>query len=166
MEIRGELTEKDYLRAQWLHMKPRRGFRAAGYVVLVLFLLALGLAVASAVAGSAHQPLAHVLLPVLVLGGVVVLQRYQWKRIYRRQLSLQGLHTYTFSAEGIVASSAHGNGRMDWTVFIKWREDPNLFLLYQADNLFHMIPKRWLTDDRQLAEFRALVSRHAGPCVG
>lgn len=165
MEVRGEFAERDYLRAQWLHMKPRRRFRVVGYLVLALFVLALVLVASRVVSEGDPRPAAPLLLATVILAGVAYLHRYLWKRHYRRQPSLQGLQIYSFSPEGIDACSPHGSSQVRWDIFTKWREDSHLFLLYQADNLFCMVPKRWLVDAHQMTELRTLLAERSGPRV-
>jgi hypothetical protein len=68
MEVRGEFAERDYLRAQWLHIKPRRRFRIVGYAVLALFVLALVL-VASRVVSEVRSQVPDGILTLLPLDG-------------------------------------------------------------------------------------------------
>jgi hypothetical protein len=162
MEVRGEFTEHDYLRAQWLHIAPRRGLRVVGYVILALFALALVLTIHRGVSEADPWRLALAIAAVVALAGLALWHRYLWGRLYRRQPSLQGLHVYSFSHEGIVASSPHGSGQVSWSAFTKWREDSRMFLIYQADNVFHLVPKRWFADEQQISELRALLAKHSG----
>ena len=161
MNVEGEITERDYLRAQWLHMKPRRGYRIAGYVVLALFVVACVILIVVSISLGDPAPAATLLGPVAGILFAGVLLRWQFRRIYRRQPSLQGTHSYQFTDAGFLAVSQHGRGEASWSVFTKWREDANLFLLYQADNLFHMLPKRWFGHVTGIEDFRSLLARQS-----
>jgi hypothetical protein len=165
LNVEGEITERDYLRAQWLHMKPRRGYRVAGYVVLALFVVTCGLLLFVSVSLGDASPAVTLLGPVAVILLAGAILRWQYRRIYRRQPSLQGTHSYQFNEAGFVAASPHGRGEANWSVFTKWREDANLFLLYQADNLFHMLPKRWFGPAGRIEEFRRILESQSIPRV-
>jgi hypothetical protein len=158
LNIQGEITEQDYLRAQWLHMKPRKAYRVASYVVLALFAAAYALLLFESVSLGDAWAAATLLGPVAVIPLAGAFLRWLYQRIYRSQPSLQGTHSYQFTEAGFIAVSPHGRGEANWSVFTKWREDTNLFLLYQADNLFHMLPKRWFDPAEGLVEeFRGLL---------
>jgi len=155
--IRGELTGADYLSAQWLHMKPRRGYRIAGYVVMGLFGVALLLVTAATIAEGDPHVLLTFCGPVFVLAAVFASKRHQLLRIYRRQIALQGEHRIEFSSSGLRAESSRARGELSWSMFIKYREGEEMFLLYQADNLFHMLPKRWFQGSAAIQAFRDLL---------
>ena len=110
MNVEGEITERDSVRAQWLHMKPRRGYRIAGYVVLALFSVACVLLIVISTSLGDPAPAATLLGPVALILLAGALLRWQFQRIYRRQPSLQGTHSYQFTDAGFLAVSPHGRG--------------------------------------------------------
>ena len=157
MEAGGELTERDYLQAQWLHLKPRRRYRIAGYGVLALAVFASLSVIVASIAGRDPGMALMFFAPFLALLGVFLLQRHLFRRAYRSQPSLRGSHRYRFSADGFAAQSEVGQGEIRWDAMTRWREGPTLFLLYQADNLFHVLPKRWFGNGGAVEEFRTLL---------
>jgi hypothetical protein len=163
IEVSGEITEQDYLHAQSFHVKARPLLRLG--VTLVLFgcvaLIAL-LVLYGGSRGTTTTVLACV-VPLAVLGALVLLGRFSRRRTYRKQRSLQGTHRFVLSDAGLAAESPHGSGEIRWSAFVRWEESPEIFLLYEADNLFHMLPKRWLGgDEARLEELRGLLRDHVG----
>jgi len=166
MEVAGEIVEEDYLRAQWLHVKPRRRYRIAGYVVLALFVLTSIPVVVTSVSLRNSELAFSFFGPVVALVALAALQLHMHRRTYRRQPSLQGTHRYTFNEDRVASQSPLGTGEAEWSVFTKWREDSRIFILYQAENLFHMLPKRWFDgDETKINEFRDLLEAKMLPRV-
>ena len=163
MEVAGEITEQDYLRAHWLHIKPRRRYRIAGYLVLALFGLASIPVISVSVLSSQLELALSFFSPVVALVALAALRRHTHRRAYRGQPSLQGTHRYAFSQNQAVSESPLGKGEADWGLFTKWREDSRIFLLYQADNLSLMLPKRWFAGDE--ARSRELLEAHSVAAV-
>lgn len=92
--------------------------------------------------------------------------RWRYRQTYRGQPSLQGMHSYCITDAGIATESLHGKGEAGWNAFTKWREDSNLFLLYKADNLFVMLPKRWLEQASvSVDDFRSFVRTRSLPNI-
>jgi hypothetical protein len=91
----------------------------------------------------------------------VILVLWQWlayRRAYRSQRTLSGTHRLVFSESGVRGEFAYGAGETEWGAFIKWRESRDLFIIYQASNLMHIIPKRWFADNHAVADFRSLLA--------
>lgn len=96
----------------------------------------------------------HVVVFPLTFG----LQRWLLARSYRRQPSLHGSQVLRFGREGISASSPEARGELDWSIWTSWREDEELFLLYEAAHLFVILPKRWFQgDEERIGAFRRLL---------
>src|SRR5262245_45716900 len=162
MELRGEITQQDYLRAQWLFMKPRRSFRIAAYILLALYGLLAVLVLATGLAVDEPLHAATFLLSPVAFVPLWYLRRRLLVRMYRRQPSLGGTHAYSLHPDRIMFTSEHATGEARWSVYTKWREDDHLFLIYQGENIFTLLPKRWLDDVPQVADVRRLLSERFG----
>ena len=49
------------------------------------------------------------------------------------------------------------SSQVNWQLFIKFMETPNLFVLYQSPQLFSIFPKRAFASAAQIDEFRSLL---------
>ena len=154
--IQGNISATVYIDAQLLHRSP--GLKRYLFGVLlalvgaVLFLLdkitwgsifiGVGL---GAIAGE--------------LGASKLFIPWKTRRLYQQHKDLASLFTYTWNEDCIEAKSDSGQTRRPWENYLKHKENEKLFLLYHADNMFEMFPKRWFKDEAQLSEFRRLLER-------
>jgi hypothetical protein len=65
--------------------------------------------------------------------------------------------TLTVSDHGITIAEPLSRDELKWFAFDRVIETQNLFLLYVAEHLFHMVPKRAFADTAQIDEFRATI---------
>ena len=50
------------------------------------------------------------------------------------------------TAEGVEATSAHGQSKLPWSMLHGSAVAPDIILLYHASNLFHVVPRAWVAD--------------------
>ena len=67
----------------------------------------------------------------------------------------------TISDSGIDVSSSTVASKYDWSAFIRYAETKNLFLVYQAPQVFNVFPKR-VFDPEELSVFRRLLDQKLG----
>jgi hypothetical protein len=83
------------------------------------------------------------------------------RRAFRRDNRLQQPFETVVSDSGIDVSSASSSSQHTWSAFTRFVETKNLFLVYQAENLVNIIPKRaFLAGEEE--SFRALLSSRLG----
>jgi hypothetical protein len=58
-----------------------------------------------------------------------------------------------FSTEGISGTKA-------WSDYFKWKEGKNCFLIYMSDNMYQVIPKRFLESESEIKTFREILQRN------
>ena len=149
VKYEGFITQELFAKAQHLHVGKWR---------LLLWLFPVLMTVWSLVF------LQDSLTSVLVFGVSclfpVVLSRIsarQWRRIHRESPYLQEPVNATLTDEGIEFLTATSSGVLPWSRFIKMKESDDLVLLYQAPNLFNIVPKEFFASPQQWADARALV---------
>lgn len=160
------LSEADFLRAQALHHHPHPWVWAAQRLGGVLILLAVLLSVWPAMRGDIG-PLLYSGSAMLGLGILFYLYRVHLpkvsRRVYHQQKALQQPLTVEMDAAQVRWSSPTGQVSHPWGEFHRWKEDEQLFLLYHAENLFQMLPKRSLHGDEMAERLRGYLIQHRIP---
>jgi hypothetical protein len=142
MKLFCQIEAKDYVEAQFIHMRPRPVFKWLGIAILILS-LAMGILTAlSPREGAAFfVPYILIALPAYFIFLRLILP-IKAKKIYRQQRSLQAPFETEISGEGIQNSSEHGTSVLPWEDVHKYKIGKNLVLVYHSDVLFLMMPRR------------------------
>jgi hypothetical protein len=160
MTIHCQITEEDYIRAQYLHVRPRPVFLAAGVLMVVaaLTIIVLKLFVYPS---TMSQPAPYVLFAVLVYLALrfFVIMPMSAKRIYREQKTLHDPYEVEITEETIRFASRHGGSSAAWRQLHKYKVGKDFILLYPSRETFHMFPRRWFSDE-QFTEFQGILARH------
>ena len=163
IEYQGELAVEDFLSGYALHRRKARRTEL-GRALPILVGVPLGVVFA-----LSHPPLATTLT---VLAAVVILLfygRWETRRRLRRSFAKNRSCLVTFHSRfdetGFRTTSAMYDDRRAWTDLVRWAEDQNYILLYEADYVFRTIPKRVLGDDTRVAQLRQLLTTHLGPAA-
>lgn len=162
IEANGTLEASDYVRAQYLNMRPRRTYMVLGLVVLSLFLWAIWY---TFFGGGPRGMTGYVLLAAaayLILNFFVYIP-WKARKTFRQQKSLQREMTLRFDDSGLAIEAENSQGRIPWSDFLKWKENDRLFLLYISDPLYHMVPKRLFKSSSEVDSVREVMRTHIGP---
>ena len=84
-------------------------------------------------------------------------------RLYEQQKLLHSEFTVEISDEHLVTRSVHGESKLPWSMFHKWKSGGDIVLLYQSDALFHVFPGRSFTSAADFESFQDILSEHVGP---
>jgi len=95
---------------------------------------------------------------LLALGGAAALLLltiwlaipFHARRHFRQAAALRDEIEATWDENSIRFSSAHGNSNLAWREFHRWAENDRLFLLYQSQMLYNIVPKRALDEGKML----------------
>jgi hypothetical protein len=71
--------------------------------------------------------------------------------------------SFRFTEEGIEARLQTGEAKLDWKTWMKFRETDRFFLLYPAQEMVTVLPKRAFTGAAEIDSFRELLKRKFGP---
>lgn len=150
--ISGIVTPEDHFTAQFLHRREvtRRSYVICGAMVAVgtaCFLfgqLIVGWAFVGGGIGCAigEFATARIFLPRKV------------RRLHMQQKEFASEVAYKWDAEYLEGRSSTGASKRPWKNYFKLKESESVFLLYQTENIFEMIPKTWFESDAQMDEFR------------
>ena len=162
MKLHCQITPEDYIRAQFLHLRPRPVIKWVGLLIVVA---ALALGIQQLIFPPSG---AITWTPFAILGGLAyfaimycVLLPLKTRKIFKQQQTLQIPYESELTDDAFASVSVHGNATMPWSVFHKYKLNKNIILLYQSDAIYHMFPKRWFTEN-EFTEFRAILQRHLG----
>ncbi len=162
VQVQGRVSWSDYLRAQYLHLRPRPSWERAGIGIVVAGLALLAVVVWRALSGNPPSR-----FPYLLVGSLVYLALYffvfvPWRArsLFRRQKVLHVPFRIEADGDGLVISSELGEVRLPWGILRNWKESRRLFLIYHADGLFHLIPKRLFASFEEIEAFRGLLNRN------
>jgi len=72
-----------------------------------------------------------------------------WKKIYTQHKILHKPFEVEVTEQSFNTYSEYGTGVIPWADFHKWRENEKVLLLYQANNLMNIIPKRIFTAEEE-----------------
>jgi hypothetical protein len=151
--FQGVLTQRDYVRSQFLHMRPRRAFAVIGVFLLLLF-------AAAVVIGDGAIPL----LALLAFLGLQFFVYVPWRsrRAFNQYKALSEPVSITLREDGLYFARAHGSGLLPWSQIRKWKASSDLILLYPADHIFHLVPRHFFASDLDFLNFRATLQARIG----
>ena len=167
--IRGQLTEQDYLQAQQLHMQLTGWARLLPYATILLWIVGFIFAGLKAIQGTPSFFLALVPATLFILITPLtnrsVLPR-QIKRLFQQNKEVSAPMEMEFSEEGMKFTNSFGHNARPWSYFVKWKEGEQGFLLYHADQVFNLIPKRLGGAPEALSFVREQLQKNAVPVAG
>lgn len=164
----GQLTADDYVAANKLHMQ-KRGWRRVMWIVFWV-LLGVGALLSADIAIQDPKAGLPPLLLILLIAAVQLFVRLFYfpsrvRRVYSQQRNLQLPFESVCTDSGIESSNANSTNRLPWNHLIRWKEGPALFVVYQSDLIFNIVPKRCFAEPEQVDAFRSLLIERLGPPV-
>ncbi|MBM7048881.1 YcxB family protein [Rhizobium lusitanum] len=160
-----QLEPQDLMHALRLHfrqhLRSRPGFIRLA-ITWVLAVVAYGILVAGLVDPNDAfvSILSFAILAPVAITGIPFLIVYTFggrtaRRTFREQKTLQKPLHFSWTESGVHLWSDFGEARLQWSDFLKARQDRHCILLYESQRLYRIIPKRVLTND-QIRELQAL----------
>lgn len=159
-----QLTEEDHLSATYAHLRRGGLARVLRLAMLALYaLIVLGLLFALALGKG--NPTA---LGVWVLMGFWLSGIYYWyipwasRRYFRQYESMRLVQRYEANDSGLQIRGEHGEARLEWGDFVRWKEGRQEFLLYVNSRQYLIFPKRCFRSENDMLEFRRLAQSGIG----
>ena len=160
IEVKGVLQPGDYVRAQYLHLRPRPIYKIVGIIILALSLWAGWHSITSGDLSTLDY-LFFLAIIFLILNFAVYLP-WKTRRIYRQQKALHRELRMKFDDVGVTAENENGRSSTPWEDYLKWKQNDQLILLYFSDCLYHMVPKRFFADAHDFEKLRELIPGKIG----
>ncbi len=148
MPIEGTLTEKDYVKAQYLHMRPRGVYAIPGVLILILMVWA------SIETGSSFL----FFILVFLCAYFFLIIPLSAKRIFRRYKALSEKVSVEIKENGLYFHRVNGEGLVPWDEIYKWKSSDKLILLYPTSNIFYMLPRHFFHMDKEYMDFVGLLN--------
>jgi len=139
IEVNGTLQPNDYVRAQFLNLRPRPVYKVVGVILLAAAIWAGWYSFSQGDIELLDYLFVAAIL-FLILNFAVYLP-WKTRRIYKQQKAMQRELTYRFDESGVFASNENGQSTTPWEDYLKWKQNDHMILLYLSDCLYHMIPK-------------------------
>ncbi len=166
MNLTLQVTEKDYVRAQFLIMRPRPWIKVLGIIYLLVFTLALAIGLYRAIVeyNGLKMILAITIMILFVVWCIWFFFYYlpQWWRKLYHQSKYHPTSECEIDDIAISINNSLGNSKLPWDYFHRWRESKYIFILYPADNLFHIFPKHCFSSEQDVNDFRKLLTEKIG----
>lgn len=154
------ISERDYLAASRIGAKiPLQAkllFATLPFLISIPFVFDMSGDIKGGVAGGVIGGL--IVIPLLVY----VWLPAQWKSQYRSYKQLQVPINVEFSGDSIRYSSEFGATILPLADMYKWRDSKEYILLYQARNIFFIIPTRIDSVGFRIDELRDLLNEYVG----
>ncbi len=160
IKLSGKIVEADYVSAMWLHLRPRPVLAVLGGIVIVLAVIAGGFAVAGWLRGT-RSVIDASLVPFVAAAFVLYGFLFNWRfrRSYRNYKAIQEPVEMELSETQFHGQSIHGEARLPWELFRKYKENKRCFLLYQTAGLFHILPRQLFESESDVDRTRELLAR-------
>lgn len=166
-ELEVQLVPQDYIAANFLACRTSRKTK------INVALLFLGLAsLAGLFLYLKHENLFVCTMFGIIGGGGALVWRFIYIRtilprklreIFRQQKSLHRPYKIAWDDNSLSASAETAASKYNWADIHKWREGPDLFMVFYSDVMFQMIPKRFFKHDKDPSEFRQFLESKLGP---
>ena len=165
MITKGQLELNDYRGARLLHAQ------AAGWVQIVMnlfvifwgvfFLLDIYFSLTGMFPAALMLPAIGLVAFFLIYGFILMPKRLQ--RIFSQKKELSAPFEMELDESGLKLTNEFGHTIRPWANFIKWKENKALFLLYHADVMYTIIPKRLFSDPKQVDVIRTHLEKNNIP---
>lgn len=153
----GEFTRADLRRAYILHYKS--GILAVMLISDAVLCVAIVALFLTGQWAWSPRMLPNIAIPLVFLTTPLwlpyILARSQWKA----NAAVRSRNSGAIRAEGIHAENGLAVGDIRWSAFTDYKLSPEMVLLYQNPNAFHLFTRRMFATDDDWNTFRSLVQQ-------
>ncbi len=159
-----KLKPEDYIKANYLHIRPSPWLK---YLSIAFLSLCIVILVASVSSLDSFTSVLSALAPILFFGLIYafilfILIPWNARRIFSQQKMLQAEYEVAISPEMFEVTSENGTMRIRLSDFYKYKVGKDLVLLYQSQALFHMVPRRFFSSDEDFKTFLSYLEANLG----
>lgn len=161
-----ELTKKDYLEAQRLHLQKPILIRSAGilfYTAVFLFIVNGVWQVINGNSGFIAPTLGMSLLLLFFFLNRLVIVPRRLNRKSEKFSELQMKTNLEISEDTFRFVSEYPEREWEWSDLVGWKENAEVLLFYISDTRFHIVPKRCLKDTHEYALIKEILKGKSIP---
>ena len=147
MKVEGTVTLKDYVAAQYLHVKPRPVFKFIGVFLVSLFILTLFVSFSWGM----------VILIAYILAYFLLFIPWYSRTIYKQYKAIQLPFSVELNDLGLVFESSQNKSVLYWEDVNKFKKNKKVISIYPASAMFHVVPAHFFENNEQFLEFTKLV---------
>ncbi|MEI6330371.1 MAG: YcxB family protein [Pseudanabaena sp. ELA645] len=147
-----KLTSEDYIKAQYLHLRPSPWLKYLGIACLSL----------AFTSGSLTALINILLFGLIYTLFILFILPWNVRRIFSQQKTLQVEHEIVISPEMIETISDNGTWKMRLSDFHEYKVGKDLILLYQSQALFHIFPRRFFVLEEDFKTFLSSLEANLG----
>lgn len=164
LTMNAQLTAQDYVKAQFLHLRPRAVFKWVGVIIVLLAVIVF---VFAAYRDLQEKRLSSAVMWMGIAGLYFTicygfLLPWRSRRHFKQQKTLNASFKMTIDSEALRSESSFGTLHFKWKDFHKYKIGNNLILVYQSDLLFHMFPRRWFESEEDFRLFLFYLQQNLG----
>lgn len=168
LEFTTSLTE--HQEAAWVHRRKHpdredrfKPLRIVGYAATALGVLLLGVRPDG---GGRVGPLALIVTGMFIPLRLIAIAHAHATQYWAESERLMQPTTWIFSETVQVISTMY-EVTYQWGMFLRWFEGPTVFLLYQTESQYRVVPKRAFVSQAEMTEFRRMLTeRIVPPSIG
>jgi hypothetical protein len=166
VKLEFQTSKSDWMEAHWIH---RRQSPDTGNPATLLNVVGFAATALGALLLSRHQPHDSRIAPIaLIVVGLFIplrqaaIKHAQWDRAFARFDRVDQPEIWNFG-DTIQISRQFIQVIYAWPAFMQWVEGPTVFLLYQTEDHYSVIPKSAFASEPEMVEFRRLLAERIIP---
>jgi hypothetical protein len=154
MELKFQCNYQDYLEAQRAHASF-----VGRYLLPILGILFVALGTVRSFTENLGAGAPLLAIGVFWLGWGLFCRTWYLRRDFRKNPNFVRDILLVVKPDGLGTATDVGKSDTNWTAYTKFKETPNLFMLYLGGRIFRVIPKRAFAGP-QLDQFRDLLRQN------
>jgi YcxB-like protein len=153
MLAEGSIKERDYIMAQFLHIRPRPVFTVIGTLLLAVLTWAVFMGFSSLLLFGA---IAYLIVFFFVYTPWWARKTFLQYKALSESVSMQ------VRSDGLFFKRQNGEELVPWSYIVKWRNNKKLLLLYPANNVFYIVPNHFFAKQEDYITFIDTVKGYLG----
>ncbi|MFG6106834.1 YcxB family protein [Leptothoe sp. EHU-05/26/07-4] len=164
ISFRVQLTSEDYLKSNYLHLRPGPIQKRIYYALLGIYLVLVASTGYSAILSGSNI---GVFIFWLLLGGFALYWYFislpsSVRRLSKQNAYLLFEHQVEISPEILEITEVNGTTRIRLADYIKYKFDQDLVILYVTDRAFHIFPRRCFSTESNFKKFLTYLQNNLG----
>jgi len=154
ISLQYNISLKDFLDAYEYHWRLNKlGTKSNSLLALTGIIIGLFSFVINYIAGIVISVCSVILIVIIML------RKFLYTRAFKNSPKYVSEIKVLFTDNNIVTENAAGKSELNWSIYNKFIENKDYFLLYLSNNSFSIIPKRAFQKNEDLDDFRNMLKK-------